>query len=141
MNRTALGLIVLIGLLAATLAMPAQVAAAPATWWGTPWCSQWHTVGWGENLFRISLRYGTTVGHLQALNGIANPNYIQYGQTICVRGSGWETPHYGFWYTVRWGDTLYGIGRRYGVSVSAILAHNYIPYPNLIYVGQKIWIP
>jgi LysM repeat protein len=36
----------------------------------------------GENLFRISLRYGTTINVLMALNGIVNPNRIFAGQVL-----------------------------------------------------------
>jgi LysM repeat protein len=44
-------------------------------------------------------------------------------------------------YTVRWGDTLYSIARRYGVTVQAIVAANNITNPNLIRVGQQLCIP
>ncbi len=105
----------LVAVLAVTLLVPATTEAAPAQWNS---CTQWHTVGWGENLYRISLYYGTTVGRLQALNGIANPNYVRYGQALCVRGgASFPYGHHGFSYTVRYGDTLYGIGQRFGVSV------------------------
>ncbi len=120
-----------------TLALPVSTAAAPAQ---SGWCSQWHTVGWGENLFRISLRYGTTVGRIQALNGIVNPHYVQYGQTVCVRGT--HPPvRRGFWYTVRRGDTLYSIARRYGVSVWTLASINNLVNPNRIFAGQALWIP
>ncbi len=39
------------------------------------------------------------------------------------------------------GETLYGISRRYGVSIQEILAVNNIPNPNRIEVGQVIVIP
>lgn len=41
-----------------------------------------HVVQPGENLFRISLRYGTTINVLMALNGIVNPNRIFAGQVL-----------------------------------------------------------
>ncbi len=41
-----------------------------------------HVVQPGENLFRISLRYGTTINALMALNGIVNPNRIRAGQVL-----------------------------------------------------------
>ncbi|PJF43253.1 MAG: hypothetical protein CUN50_00715 [Candidatus Thermofonsia Clade 1 bacterium] len=41
-----------------------------------------HVVRAGENLFRISLRYGTTINVLMALNGIVNPNRIFVGQVL-----------------------------------------------------------
>ncbi|MGC9467677.1 MAG: LysM peptidoglycan-binding domain-containing protein [Anaerolineae bacterium] len=128
--------VLLMGVMALSLLVPTRADAAPAS---STWCSQWYTVQPGDNLFRIALRYGTTVSALQSLNGIANPHYIQWGRTICVRG-GAPAPH-GFWYTVRWGDTLYSIARRYGVSVWSLTYYNYLPYPNRIYAGQALWIP
>jgi LysM repeat protein len=38
----------------------------------------------GDNLFRISLRFNTTVSALAACNGITNPARIYVGQTIYV---------------------------------------------------------
>ncbi len=45
-----------------------------------------HTVQAGENLFRISLRYGTTVRAIMELNGLENPNIIYVGQQIRIPG-------------------------------------------------------
>ena len=43
------------------------------------------------------------------------------------------------WYTVVRGDTLWAIARRYGMSLSALVALNpQIKNPNLILVGQKV---
>ena len=45
-------------------------------------------------------------------------------------------------YTVRAGDTLFNISRRYGVTVEAILTRNpQIINPDIIYIGQVICIP
>ena len=43
-------------------------------------------------------------------------------------------------YVVKAGDTLSGIGARYGVDYNKIARDNNIANPNLIYVGQKIVI-
>ncbi len=43
-----------------------------------------HIVQRGENLFRISLRYGTTVAVLAALNNIADPARIYVGQRLLI---------------------------------------------------------
>jgi spore coat assembly protein SafA len=45
-------------------------------------------------------------------------------------------------HTVRKGDTLWGIARRYGVPLTDLIAANpQIKNPNLIYPGQTFKIP
>lgn len=45
-------------------------------------------------------------------------------------------------YTVKKGDTLWGIAKRYGVTLTALIAANPgIKNPNLIYPGDKVVIP
>ena len=45
-------------------------------------------------------------------------------------------------YTVKKGDTLWGIARRYGVALTALIAANpQIKNPNLIYPGDRVNIP
>lgn len=51
-----------------------------------------------------------------------------------------EKPNNSVTYVVKAGDTLSGIGARYGVSYLKLAADNNIANPNLIYVGQKIVI-
>ncbi|MBI3914890.1 MAG: LysM peptidoglycan-binding domain-containing protein [Chloroflexi bacterium] len=43
-------------------------------------------------------------------------------------------------YTVRWGDTLYSIAARYGVSINALMQANNLRDPNFIYIGQRLLI-
>ena len=43
-----------------------------------------HVVEPGENLFRIALRYGTSIGAIQNANGISNMNQIVVGQTLVI---------------------------------------------------------
>jgi lysozyme len=47
----------------------------------------------------------------------------------------------GYWYHVKYGDTLYGVARYTGVSAQAIINANGIQYPNWIYAGTYLWIP
>lgn len=120
-------------------AAPAPASAAPLETPGGPGCGQFYTVRYGDNLYRIALRFHTSVSALMNLNGIANPNRIIAGQTICVAPGG-EIP-WGFLYTVRRGDTLYSIARRYGWSVSYLASVNHLWNPNQIYAGQILLIP
>jgi len=47
----------------------------------------------------------------------------------------------GTYHTVRYGETLYGIGRYYGVSAHTIARANHLYNPNYIYAGQVLYIP
>lgn len=44
-------------------------------------------------------------------------------------------------YTVRKGNTLFGIANFFGTTVDKILSVNNITDPNMIYVGQTIAVP
>lgn len=47
----------------------------------------------------------------------------------------------GTYHTVSYGETLYSIGRYYGVSPHAIAQANNLYNPNYIYAGQVLYIP
>jgi LysM repeat protein len=104
-----------------------------------------HVVQRGENLYRIALRYGTTVQALAAANGIVNTGRIYAGQRLVIPGHSGPPPSTppasGQTYVVRRGDTLSAIALRYGVSVWSIAQLNGIGNPSLIYVGQVLRIP
>lgn len=96
-----------------------------------------YTVRWGDTLWALSRRFGTTVAELARLNDISNPNRIYVGQVLRVPKS--DVPERT--YTVRRGDTLWGISRRYGTTVKALVELNRIANPDLIYPGQILRLP
>ena len=49
-----------------------------------PACRWHHTVAAGENLYRISLRYGVSMWTIAETNNILNLNYIRVGQVLCI---------------------------------------------------------
>jgi LysM repeat protein len=105
-----------------------------------------HVVKPGENLYRIALRYGTTVKAIAAANGIRNPSLIYAGQRLIIPTYGGahnpdDGPGGGGAYVVRRGDTLFSIARRFGTTVWALQQTNHIRNPSLIYVGQRLVIP
>jgi LysM repeat protein len=51
-----------------------------------------HTVQAGENLYRISLKYGVTVEAIAAANNITNPNLIVVGQQLIIPGGSVVVP-------------------------------------------------
>lgn len=52
-----------------------------------------------------------------------------------------ESRSSGFWYTVRPGDTLFAIGRRYSVSPYTLASVNGLVNWNYIRAGQQLWVP
>lgn len=118
-----------------------------------------HTVQSGENLYRISLRYGVSMGAIAQANGISNINLIFTGQQLTIPGAtgdtgntdtgdtdtgdtgGTSTPTTGGTHTVQAGETLSSIASRYGTTYVVLAQINNIANPNLIYVGQVITLP
>jgi LysM repeat protein len=111
----------------------------------------YHTVRPGETLFCIGRAYGVDPYAIAMKNSIVNPNLIYPGQVlaipyvprllpsgpVCVPQCGGPTPVTSCrWYhTVVWGENLYRISLRYGVSMWAIAEANYI------LAGQVLCIP
>lgn len=93
----------------------------------------------GDTLSDLAIEYGTTVDRLVELNNIANPNLIFAGNTLLVPIN--DGKKQTVTYTVKRGDTLSGIAKKYGVSVQQLINANNIKNPNLIYVGQILTIP
>lgn len=132
-------LLVVIATVVALLLVAVPVSAAPAHSAGGSGCAQFYTVRYGDTLYRIAVRFGTTTWALARLNGISNPNYIRAGQTLCVKAA--PPQPWGFLYTVQRGDTLRSIGQRYGWGVWYLANVNHIPNPDRIYTGQVLLIP
>jgi len=114
------------------------------------YCPGSYVVQPGDWLAKIARRCGVTLSQLYA----ANPGvgyYIYPGQVLYIPGGhdhgpghGYYcgpsySPYYGNYYVVCRGDTLSGIARYYGVSVSYLQWRHGIPYANRIYAGQFIY--
>ena len=102
-----------------------------------------HVVQRGENLFRIALRYGTTVQAIASANRIANPARIYVGQELVISTSGVQPspPADATTYVVQPGDNLFRIALRYNLSYMYLAQYNGIANPSNIYVGQVLRIP
>lgn len=98
-----------------------------------------YTVKAGDTLSGIASRYGTTWQELQRINGIPDANRIFPGQVIKLPSKTGGSAQRAYFVVA--GDTLSGIGARFGVSWQAIASRNGISNPNLIYPGQKLIIP
>lgn len=93
----------------------------------------------GDTLYGISNQFGVSVTDLAELNGIKGSN-LQVGQVLSIPGDSSDNPNNVFMYTVKSGDTLYSIARRYNTPVDEIVKINYLKDSN-IKPGQIIRIP
>ncbi len=101
----------------------------------------YYIVRYGDTLSSIARRYGTTVQELVRLNNISNPNLIYVNQVILINTSSHDKHDLNhIIYTVRWGDTLSEIAKRYNTTVQSIATLNGIVNINRIYVGQQLRI-
>lgn len=106
-----------------------------------------HVVEMGENLFRIALRYDTSVNAIMLANGLTSANLIYPGQVLAIPGaiaSTGQAPSVqggGLSHTVAPGENLFRISRGYGVSMRTIMEANGITDPDLVYAGQVLTIP
>lgn len=113
-------------------------------------CSE-HLISPGENLFRISQRYGVTVDAIALANNLVNPSLILAGDTLQIPcQSAGTTPTTGQVtttgpgrYIVEPGDNLYRISIRFGVSMSALMTANGMTPStiNFLRAGQELIIP
>ncbi len=99
-----------------------------------------YTVKRGDTLGSIAKRYGVTVQELVNINNIKNPNLIYVGQVLTIPSASNQHDLNHILYTVRRGNTLYQIARRYNTSIAQIVRLNRIKNPNLIYAGQVLRI-
>lgn len=95
-----------------------------------------HTVRSGDTLWGISRKYKTSVSKLKQMNNLTS-NTIYIGQTLKVSVTAQKSSST---YTVRSGDTLWGISKKHGTSVSALMKANDLTSSN-IYPGQTFNIP
>jgi LysM repeat protein len=95
----------------------------------------------GDNLFRISLKFGVPIEAIVAVNRIVNPWYIRAGQVLIIPTGGPPVPPPMRTYVVQPGDTVWGIAARFRVTPWAIISLNNLVNPNLIFVGQVLRIP
>ena len=94
-----------------------------------------YTVQAGDSLWAIAQRYGTTVNAIKQANGLTSDT-LQIGQVLQIPVS--QSPYVE--YTVRAGDTLWELSRRYGTTVEAIMQANGLT-SNVLQIGQVLRIP
>jgi murein DD-endopeptidase MepM/ murein hydrolase activator NlpD len=125
-----------------------------------------YTVKKGENLWSIAQEYNLSVNLILATNNIANPELISIGQEMKIPShknavaktkivnqavieknnnvnNNISQPENAepIVYTVKAGDNLWNISRKYGVSMEVIVSVNNLKEKDLLSLGQKLEIP
>ena len=95
-----------------------------------------YTVRSGDTLWILAQRYGTTVDTIKRLNGLTS-DILRIGQVLRIPTS---TSYPYFEYTVRSGDTLWLLSRRFGTTVDAIKSLNGLT-SDALSIGQVLLIP
>lgn len=91
----------------------------------------------GDSLWSIANKYGLSVNELKSLNNLSS-NMLQIGQKLLVNDTS-SSNDIGVYYTVQSGDTLYGIAKKYNVTVDELKKINNLK-SNTLSVGQKLLV-
>lgn len=99
----------------------------------------------GDTLIGIAKRFGTTAARIAAANGSSTDRPIRAGQTLVIPADGnrqaSKAAPTSRSYTVKQGDTLIGIAKRFGISAKQLAQANRLSSKRPIYPGQKLTIP
>lgn len=103
----------------------------------------------GDSLFTIAQKYNASIEGIAELNNLESPDMIKEGQVLKIPLScvslkpADEIPDNNegrLEYTVKSGDTLWQIAKKYGVSVAYLINLNRLTEPDCIYPDQIIVI-
>ena len=94
-----------------------------------------YTVKSGDSLYSIARKYNTTVDNIKKLNNLTS-NLLSIGQVLKIPNN---EENY-ITYTVKSGDSLYSIARKYNTTVDNIKKLNNLT-SNLLSIGQVLKIP
>lgn len=96
----------------------------------------------GDSLYSIAQKYNTTINELMRLNNLSS-SVLSVGQQLKVplsSGSNESNQSYEI-YTVKSGDTLWNIAKKYNISLSELLSFNNLSSNTMLRIGQQIKIP
>ncbi len=114
-----------------------QAKSQMTKWTQPPSQLTWYRVRWGDSLSVIAHRFGTSVRTLKSLNGLSG-SLIRVGQRLRVNEDVTEIGEVR-WYRVRRGDSLWGIAKRFQVSVQDLKILNNLR-SSLIRAGRMLMI-
>ena len=93
----------------------------------------------GDTLYGIAKRFNTSVQSIKELNNLSDNN-LSIGQSLKINNDNDKNPLECIVYTVKKGDNLYSIAKKYNTSVDEIKRYNNLT-SNLLNIGDRIVIP
>ena len=94
----------------------------------------------GDTLASVASKFGISLDMLSSLNGIMVGSILNPGDYIVVPRMQVENPYF-MEYTVKKGDNIYEIAKKYNIDSSQLLRLNGLNDTDIIYPNQIIMIP
>ena len=92
----------------------------------------------GDNLSKISKRYGVDIDTLRNINSIRNVKSLQIGQKLKIPAANGPAV---ITHTIQKGETLAKIAKRYKVDLHTLKGYNNIKNERRLQIGQKLRVP
>lgn len=93
-----------------------------------------HVIKRGDTLWSLARHYGTTVDKLRKWNGSVIPELLQIGAELVVSKGNAQS----MYHTIVKGDTLWGLGVKYGKTVNQLLEFNGSIDPKRLRIGDQV---
>ena len=92
----------------------------------------------GDSMESIDTSHDIDVDELRKINGLFSPNEVVVGSLIVVPVMGKRNYQY---YTVKKGDSIYEIAKKYGIDYNLLLQLNGLDKDDYIYPNQSLMLP
>lgn len=92
----------------------------------------------GDTLYGIANKYGVTVDQIKKSNNLSS-NTLRIGQVLTIHTETENKEDY-IIYTVKSGDTLYGIAKSYNITPNELINYNNLN-SSVLSIGQNLKIP
>ena len=115
----------------------ADFVGVPYSYTGPILNENYYIVQSGDSLWSISKKYAISVDKLKDINNLSG-NLLSVGQKLLIKDTS-SSDDVGIYYTVKAGDTLYGIANEYNLTVADLKSMNNLKNNNLS-IGQKLLV-
>ena len=115
----------------------AGYVGVPYSYTGPMLNENYYIVQSGDSLWSISKKFGISVDKLKDINNLSG-NLLSIGQKLLIKDTS-SSEDVGVYYTVKAGDTLYGIANEYNLTVDELKSMNNLKSNNLS-IGQKLLV-